>query len=159
MNFPKSQTSSWVMLCYTITGFQRTNKLYRDGMTSCTNGEQHKIDTWKSFSSTDRHVWRKMNNITLPDWQIFFGFLSSSHMHTKTKQPSNLSILLTHTKLQTPSCAHMVVQSKVLTGPSSPINPALEKVGTVKGDKWGPETMLDLLYTHSLTHILSQKAE
>lgn len=63
-------------------------------------------------------------------------------MHTKTKHPkgqkqsSSLSILLTHAKLQTTSCAHMVVQGEVLTGPSSPINPALEeKVGTVKADK------------------------
>lgn len=62
-------------------------------------------------------------------------------MHTETKHPkcqkqlSSLSILLTHANLQAPSFAHMVVQGKVLTGPSLTINPALEKVGTVKADK------------------------
>lgn len=150
------------MLRDTITGFQRNNMLYRDGMTGCTNGAQHKMGARKwlfSFVSTDRHVWRKMNNITRPGGPIFFGFLSSSHVHTKTKQSSSPSVLLTHIKLQTPSCAHMVVQGKALTGPISPINPALEKVGTVKVDKWGPETVLDLLYTHTLKHILSQRVE
>lgn len=42
-------------------------------------------------------------------------------------------------------------QNKVLTGPSSAINPALQRVGPVKADKWGPETELDpLKHTRTL---------
>lgn len=39
----------------------------------------------------------------------------------------------------------MVVQDKIVTGPASPTNPVLEKVGIIKSDKRGPETVLDRL--------------
>lgn len=58
-------------------------------------GGQHKIIyVWTLFVFS--FVSTNMNNITQssPGWLIFFGFLSSSHMHNKIKQSSGLSILL-----------------------------------------------------------------
>lgn len=68
----------------------------------------------------------------LADFFQFPVVFTKAHRNNTSERSSSFSVLLTHTKLQAPSCEHMVVQSKVLTGPSSPINSALEKVGTVK---------------------------